>query len=252
MVNIHIFCSNIYSGDSEFVGGENFDNYSEFLDFAKRIWLRCNVTSETHECEVIASAENTPEGFPSQFGLGLFVFHYNKRKGTHEIFISHTINDDYIEAFEQVGMSEVFQTSITEEELFRSRFEFLYNLNNPHRLLGTWIKKLDDDFVLYELLEEEKNISEASDELISNSLLSTVLKFAKKYSKSKEMLFWLGSKDGKKFLSNFNEYDSASGKLSSAADAFLKELKKSNSPNILIDEFINRFEFNSIPEPLLF
>lgn len=251
MVNISIFCSNIYSGHGEFVGGSDFDNYREFLDFAKRIWLRCNVTSETHECEVIASAENPPEGFPSQFGLGLFVFHYNKRKGTHEICISHTINDDYIEAFEKVGMSETYQNSITEEELFRSRFEFLDNLNNPHRLLGTWIKKLDNDIVLFELLEEDKNISEASAELQGNSLLSTVLKFARKHSKAKEILYWLGSKDGKKFLSNYDEYDSASEKLSTAVGAFLKELKKSNTPNILIDEFIIRFESNSIPEPSL-
>jgi hypothetical protein len=252
MVKISIFCSNIYSGDSEFVGGSNFDDYSEFLDFAKRIWLRCNVTSETHECEAIASAENPPEGFPSQFGLGLFVFHYNKRKGTHEISISHTINDDYVEAFEQVGMSDAFQNSIPEEELFRSRFEFLKNLNNPHRLLGTWIKNIDDEYDLYELLEKEKNISEASNELIENSLLSTVLNFARKYRKTTEILYWLGSRDGKKFLSNFDEYDSASGKLSSAADVFLKVIKKSKSPNILIDEFISRFESNSIPEPLLF
>lgn len=252
MVRISIFCSDIYSGEGAFVGRSNLNSFNEFLDFAKNTWLNCNVISDTHECEAIASAHNAPEGFPNEFGLGLFVFHYNKRKGVHEIFISHTINDKYIEAFEQVGMSKGFQNHLSEDDLFRARFEFLQNLNNPHRLLGTWIQKLDDDFDLYELLEIEKTISEVSDEMVENSLLSTVLRFAKTHNKSMETLFWLGSKDGQEFLDYFDTYDTVAAKLAKAANSLIHEIKKSNNLELQIDEFITRFQSTSIPDPVLF
>ncbi len=252
MVRTSIFCSDIFSGEGTFVGRSNLNSYNEFLDFAKNTWLKCNVTSETHECEVIATAHNSPEGFPSEFGLGLFVFHYNKRKAAHEIFISHTINEKYIEAFERVGMSEGFQNHLSEDDLFRARFEFLQNLNNPHRLLGTWIKKLDDDFDLYELLEIEKNISDVSEETVENSLLSTVLRFAKTHHKAMETLFWLVSNDGQKFLKHFDTYESVAPKIAKAANSLIKELKGSNNSELQIDEFISHFESSSIPEPVLF
>lgn len=252
MIRTSIFCSDIFSGEGNFVGRSNLKSYNEFLDFAKNTWLKCNVTSDTHECEAVATALNAPEGFPNEFGLGLFVFHYNKRKGNHEIFISHTINEKYIEAFENVGMSEGFQNHLSEDDLFQARFEFLQNLNNPHRLLGSWIKKLDDDFNLYELLEEEKKISEANDEIVENSLLSTVLRFARTHHKANEILLWLGSNDGQKFLNYFDTYDSVATKLAKAANSLIEDLNGSNNFDLQIDEFITRFEFSSIPEPVLF
>ena len=110
---------------------------------------------------------------------------------------------------------------------------------------------LDDDFDLYDLLESEKKISEASDEMVENSLLSTILKFAKIHQKAIETLSWLGSNDGQKFLNYFDTYSVAS-KLGKAANSFLEELNASNNSDLLIDEFIARFENSSIPEPVLF
>jgi hypothetical protein len=251
MVSTSIFCSDIFSGDGRFVGSSTLSSYNKLLDFLKNTWLKCNVTSETHECKAIVTVDNAPEGFPNEFCLGMFVFHYNKRKATHEIFISHTIDEEYIEAFEKVGMSGGFQDHLSEDDLFRARFEYLQNLNNPHRLLGTWIQKLDDDFDLYDLLESEKKISEASDEMVENSLLSTILKFAKIHQKGIETLYWLGSNDGQKFLNYFDTYSVAS-KLGKAANSLLEELNASNNSDFLIDEFITRFENSSIPEPVLF
>ena len=141
---------------------------------------------------------------------------------------------------------------MSEDDLFRARFEYLQNLNNPHRLLGTWIQKLDDDFDLYDLLENEKQISEVSDEMLENSLLSTILIFAKKHQKATETLCWLGSNDGQKFLNHFETYDSVASKLGKAANSLLEELNASNNSDLLIDEFIIRFENSSIPEPVLF
>jgi hypothetical protein len=251
MIQLTIICSDIYSGERTIAGRLNLNTFNDFLDFAKNTWLKRNVTSDTHECEVIASACGAPEGFPNEFGLGLFVFHYNKQKGNHEISISHTINEDYIEAFGKVGMTEGFQNHLSEDDLFRARFEYLQNLNNPHRLLGTWIQKLDDDFDLYDLLENEKQISEVSDEMVENSLLSTILIFAKKHQKATETLCWLGSNDGQKFLNHFETYDSVASKLGKAANSLLEELNASNNSNLLIDEFITQFENSSIPEPIL-
>ena len=252
MVEISIFCSDIFSGDGSIVGSKNLNTFTEFLEFAKNVWLRCNVSSETHECKAIASAVDAPDGFPKDFGLGLFVFHFNKRKGTHEIFISHTANEEFTEEFDSVGMIETYQNRLSEDNLFRERFEFLNNLNNPHRLLGTWIKKLDDDFDVYDLVKNEKHLVEVSDSLIENTLLSKLLKFAYIQNKAQETLQWLGSKHGSDFLKDFDGYETVATKLSTASVALLKEIGKSDHLDISIKKFIDEFDAISIPEPKLF
>lgn len=252
MVRISIFCSDIYSGDGSIVGSANLNTFADFLEFARNVWIRCNISSETHECKAIASAAEAPEGFPNEFVLGLFVFHHNKRKGTHEIFISHTTNEEFIEAFDSVGMIETYQNRLSEDELFRERFEFLKNLNNPHRLLGTWIKKLDDDFNIHDLVKNEKHLDEVSDELIENTLLSKLLKFAYTQNKAKETLQWLTSKQGSDFLQHFADYETVATMLSTASGVLLKEIGHSDHLDIRIKEFIDDFDSTSIPEPELF
>lgn len=252
MVNIQIFCSEIFSDNGSIIGSGDFYRFEDFLNFAKERWIRRNISSETHECSALASVPNAPEGFPDQLCLGLFVFHYNRRKDSHQIYISHTGNDDFIEAFENLGMTAKFQNHLPEDDLFRSRFDFLQNLNNPHRLLGSWIKKLDDDLDVYELIEKEKGLPEASDEMAENSLLSTVLRFAKSHNKEIEMLSWLGSKEGQKFLNYFDASYSVGPKLANAANHLLKSIKSADKSDFEVDAFISRFESLSIPEPVLF
>ncbi len=252
MVNVQIFCSEIFSGNGNIIGNGDFENFEDFQNFAKEKWVRRNISSETHECSALASVPNAPEGFSNQFCLGIFVFHYNKRKGTHQIYISHTGNDDFIEAFENVGMTAEFQNHLSEEHLFRRRFDFLQNLNNPHRLLGSWIKRLDDDLDVYDLIKEENGLSEVSNEIVENSLLSTVLRFAKRHQKEIEMLSWLGSKEGQKFLNYFDASYSVGPKLAKAATYLLKIVKGIEKSELEIDAFISHFKSSSIPEPVLF
>lgn len=245
MVTIQILAES-GNGSGERVGKFTVKDFQQCIEFMKNTWIKCNVSSEIYEFRVIAS---TPyfknENGGDSFELGKYVI--PRRSSKVEIFA--TDSDESNEAFDLQGFSIQQQQKLSEEDLFKARFQFLLNPNNPHRLIGKWLRYLDDDLELENIVKTSTGLPEVTDQLIGKSVLASLLTFANAHGKKSEMLQWLASKEGSLYLTHFDSANTIAKLLLKASKEAHKAINNQSSSVSFIDDYLGSHLIKEIPLP---
>lgn len=235
-------------GDIENVGNHSVANFDECLEFMYNTWIRCNVSSESYEFRVSVSSQhlrNVNGG--SFFNLGKYVL----LPKSNEIDIFDTDSDELLEEFDLEGFPVVQQKMLNDLDLFRTRFESLMNPNNHHRIIGKWLRFIDEDLILEDLIEASTGIEDVPSEMLGNVVLASLFQFSKQHGKAIEMLSWLVSEDGAFYLSHFDEYNSIAPRLLRAAIEANKTMHLINDKDTFIEQILSTSFVSSIPLPEL-
>jgi hypothetical protein len=235
-------------GDIENVGNHSVANFDECLKFMHNTWIRCNFSSEIYEFRVSISSKHLRNvNGSSFFNLGKYVL---SRK-SNEIDIFDTDSDELLEEFDLEGFSAEQQKMLNDLDLFKARFEYLMNPNNHHRILGKWLRFINEDLILEDLIEASTGIVDVSSEMLGNAVLASLLQFSKQHGKAVEMLNWLASADGAFYLSHFDEYNSIAPRLLRAAIEATKTFDFVSDKDTCIEQLISNSFVSSIPLPEL-
>ncbi len=229
------------------VGSALVSTHEECLKFMYDCWIRAKVSSETYQFSVYSSFD----GYDNLLEIGKYVV----PSRTNKVDIFDVDNKYSLDQFDEVGFSISHQKAIGHDDrLFWARFDFLDNPNNHHLLLGNWLKKIDEEVDLYQLIEESTGIkeSEISDEKLGDVIFASLLFFAAQHKKAVEMLDWLLSNDGIQYLGNFSEYDYEVKYLFNSVKATNSKLKKNSDKNQFINQLIESSLIKSIPLPTVF
>lgn len=234
------------NGSSERVGKFTVEDFQQCIEFMKNTWIKCNVSSEIYEFRVIAS---TPyfknENGGDSFELGKYVI--PRRSTKVEIFA--TDSNESNEAFDHQGFSIEQQQKLSEQDLFKARFQFLLNPNNHHRIIGKWLRYLDDDLDLENIVETSTGLPEVADELIGNAVLASLLTFANMYGKKSEMLQWLATKEGSLYLTHFDSTNTIAALLLKASKDAHKAINNQSASVSFIDDYLGTYLIKEIPLP---
>jgi len=245
VVTIQIFAEP-GNGSSERVGKFTVEDFQQCIEYMKNTWIKCNVSSEIYEFRVIASTPYFKNGHGGDsFELGKYVI--PRRSTKVEIFA--TDSDESNEAFDNQGFSIEQQQKLSEQDLFKARFHFLLNPNNHHRLIGKWLRYLDDDLDLENIVETSNGLLEVTDLLIGKSVLASLLTFANVHGKKSEMLQWLASKEGSLYLTNFDSTNTIAALLLKASKDAHKAINNQSASVSFIDDYLGSHLIKEIPLP---
>ena len=246
MVTVQILAES-GNGSSERVGKFTVEDFQKCIEFMKNTWIRCNVSSEIYEFRVSASSPYFKnENGGDLFELGKYVI----SRSNNKVEIFATDSDESTEAFEYQGFSLEQQKKLNEQDLFKARFQFLMNPNNHHRIIGKWLRYLDD-LDLEEIIETSTGLPEAIDELIGQSVLASLLTFAKINGKKSEMLNWLASREGSLYLTHFDSVNTIAPYLLKASKDAHKSINSPSASVSFIDDFLEIHFIKEIPLPEL-
>lgn len=180
-----------------FRGGQYFTTFSAsavegLKDSLKHYWYRTGFSSATGEISLFAKIKVNDR--IDKLPCGYFVYDSD---GELQPEPGESHEDEVNEYWRSLGANE--------GDNFEEKLELLLNPNNPHRLLGTWLTRVTDDYLDSRI--EGENFD-------GTSILANILDFANDHKVAPQMLAWLQSPKGIKFLESRDEYDPASGYLS--------------------------------------
>ncbi|MEY4017348.1 MAG: hypothetical protein RLZZ189_1146, partial [Pseudomonadota bacterium] len=140
---------------------------------------------------------------------------------------------------------------LADDKLFWDRFDFLNNPNNHHHLLGNWLNLLDQTYDLHSIIEESKGIKDPSDENVGDVVLANLLSFSQSHGKALEMFNWLVSRDGKNFLTYFDDYNTYVKPLLSSCQRTYATMVCATNKSTYLKSFADMWFINTIPQPVL-
>ena len=203
---------NLYASPN-FRGGNYYTTFSandvaDLKGWLKHYWYKTGFSSAAGEIFIFAKIKVSE--VINELPCGYFVYDSD---GELMAELSEDSEDAISEYWDSIGFNaDGYGDALNN---FETKLELLFNINNPHRVLGVWLTKITDNY-----LEDEIE----GDNFNGASILANILSFASEHGVAPKMLAWLQSKQGKEFLLSRDGYSPASQKL-------LDEIARINKQN---------------------